>query len=133
MYVEQLDHLVLTVHDIEATCLFYSNMLGMKVVEFGEGRKALVFGSQKINLHKCGSEFKPHARNPTPGSADLCLLTSMPIDDVVRYFLEHQVEIIEGPVRRTGATGEIISVYLHDPDRNLLEIANPYISTSNVK
>ena len=132
MYVEQLDHLVLTVGDIDTTCSFYSRILGMKVVEFAGGRKALSFGSQKINLHQCGSEFKPHTKKPTPGSADLCLLTSMPVNDVIDYFLEQHVKIIEGPVRRTGATGEIVSVYLRDPDGNLLEIAHPF-SNSNAK
>ncbi len=132
MYVEQLDHLVLTVEDIDTTCSFYSRILGMKVIEFAGGRKALSFGSQKINLHKCGREFKPHANNPTPGSADLCLLTSMPVDNVIGYLREQKVEIIEGPVRRTGAKGEIVSVYLRDPDGNLLEIAHPF-SNSNAK
>jgi catechol 2,3-dioxygenase-like lactoylglutathione lyase family enzyme len=129
--VEQVDHLVLTVRDIDATCAYYSSVLGMKVVEFAGGRKALSFGSQKINLHRCGSEFRPHAAKPTPGSADICLLTSMSIDDVVHHLHEHRVEIIEGPVNRTGAAGEIVSVYLRDPDGNLLEIANR-LSTSDV-
>ncbi len=128
--MEQLDHLVLTVRDIDATCRFYTSVLGMKVVEFAGSRKALAFGCQKINLHCCGREFRPHAAKPTPGSADLCLLTSTSIDAVVQHLRDRRVEIIEGPVNRTGATGKTVSVYLRDPDGNLLEIAHP-LSTSD--
>lgn len=124
MNIERLDHLVLTVRDVEATCSFYHRLLGMEIVEFGGGRKALVFGSQKINLHPHGSEFKPHAGQPTPGSADICFVTSTPLGQFLSHCREHGVDILEGPVQRTGAGGPILSVYLRDPDRNLLEIAN---------
>jgi len=125
MLVDQLDHLVLTVHDLDAVCRFYSDVLGMEIVEFAGGRKALAFGSQKINLHESGSEFRPHALHPTPGSADLCFLTSMSIDSIVDYVTSCNVQIIEGPVKRTGATGPITSLYISDPDGNLIEIASP--------
>ncbi|MCU7798539.1 MAG: VOC family protein [Candidatus Thiodiazotropha sp. (ex Semelilucina semeliformis)] len=124
MEIKQLDHLVLTVENIEATCRFYETVLGMKVIEFAGGRKALKFGQQKINLHEQGKEFEPKAERPTPGSADLCLLTDVPILEVITHIKSCQVEVIEGPVERTGAEGPIHSVYLRDPDSNLLEIAN---------
>jgi len=124
MKLDALDHLVLTVQDIDATCAFYTRALGMEVVTFGEGRKALAFGSQKINLHQAGREFEPKAERPTPGSADLCFLTSVPLDQVQAHLAVAGVTIIEGPVRRTGATGPILSVYLRDPDRNLIEVSN---------
>jgi catechol 2,3-dioxygenase-like lactoylglutathione lyase family enzyme len=124
MNIERLDHLVLTVADIEATCSFYKNVLGMKIIEFGQGRKALSFGSQKINLHEKGKEFEPKASAPTPGSGDICFVTSVPISDVSSHMKSCGVKIIEGPVRRTGALGPIISVYFRDPDRNLIEVSN---------
>jgi catechol 2,3-dioxygenase-like lactoylglutathione lyase family enzyme len=125
MDIEHLDHLVITVRDIKTSCDFYRRLLGMNIIEFAGNRKALVFGRQKLNLHQYGSEFKPHARYPTPGSADLCFLTSMPIDEIVKHCRENNVDILEGPVRRTGATGALLSVYLRDPDGNLIEIASP--------
>lgn len=124
MHTEQFDHLVLTVRDVEATCEFYADILGMEVVEFAGGRKALQFGRQKLNLHQAGAEITPHALRPTPGSADICLLTSLPMEEVVRHLAGRRVEIIEGPVRRTGAAGPILSVYFRDPDGNLIELAN---------
>ena len=124
MKVDSLDHLVLTVADVEATCRFYSRVLGMEVVTFGQGRKALQFGSQKINLHQQGREFEPKAARPTPGSADLCFLTTVPLADVVAHLQSAGVAIVEGPVQRTGATGPILSVYFRDPDGNLIEVAN---------
>jgi len=124
MLTEQLDHMVLTVGDLQATCGFYADILGMKVIEFSGGRKALQFGAQKLNLHRAGEEFAPHALRPSPGSADMCFLTSLPMDEVVRHLSAHRVEIIEGPVRRTGAAGPILSVYFRDPDGNLIELAN---------
>jgi catechol 2,3-dioxygenase-like lactoylglutathione lyase family enzyme len=124
MTVEGLDHLVLTVRDIDATCSFYSTVLGMRVVEFGGGRKALAFGRQKMNLHEAGQEFSPHARRPEPGAADLCFLSPLPLEKVILHLAAHRVEIVEGPVRRTGAVGPLLSVYVMDPDGNLLEIAN---------
>lgn len=124
MKLDSLDHLVLTVKDIDATLAFYAGVLGMEVVTFAGGRKALAFGAQKINLHAHGHEFEPKARHPTPGSADLCFITAVPLDEVVRHLAALGVAVIEGPVRRTGATGPILSVYLRDPDFNLIEIAN---------
>jgi catechol 2,3-dioxygenase-like lactoylglutathione lyase family enzyme len=125
MKVDRLDHLVLTVADVDITCQFYSRVLGMEVITFREGRKALQFGNQKINLHQAGKEFEPKALRPTPGSADLCFLTSKPLAEVIAHFKSSGVEIVEGPVERTGALGPIESVYIRDPDLNLIEISNP--------
>jgi catechol 2,3-dioxygenase-like lactoylglutathione lyase family enzyme len=122
MRLDRIDHFVLTVRDIEATCAFYSS-LGMEVVTFGQGRKALAFGGQKINLHQAGHEFEPKAHRPTPGSADFCLITSTPLDQVVAEICAQHIPIIEGPVQRTGAAGSILSIYVRDPDENLVEIA----------
>lgn len=122
--IDRLDHLVLTVADLDATCAFYSDVLGMRVERFGEGRLALRFGFQKINLHKRGAEFEPHAARPEPGSADICLLSSTPMSTVVARLAEKSVDIVEGPVRRTGALGPIESVYFRDPDGNLIEVSN---------
>ena len=124
MNINRLDHLVLTVNDIETTCSFYKRVLGMVVVVFGGGRKALSFGAQKINLHQKGKEYEPKALKPTPGSGDLCFITSVPISEVREHLKSYDVEIIEGPVRKTGATGPIISVYFRDPDLNLIEVSN---------
>ena len=124
MKISSLDHLVLTVRSISATCDFYSSVLGMDVVTFGEGRKALVFGRQKINLHEYGKEFEPKAEAPTPGSADLCFVPSTPLESVIEELQSLGVEICEGPVNRTGAVGPIRSVYIRDPDLNLVEIAS---------
>src|SRR5262249_17463522 len=123
MRVVSLDHLVLTVRSVEATCAFYAAALGMEVVTFGEGRKALAFGSQKINLHQQGNEFEPKAGRPTPGSADLCFVTDIPLAEVVGHLTALGVPVVEGPVARTGAVGPIRSVYLRDPDGNLVEVA----------
>jgi catechol 2,3-dioxygenase-like lactoylglutathione lyase family enzyme len=131
MQLDSLDHLVLTVKDIEATCAFYASVLGMKVVTFGDGRRALAFGEQKINLHLAGHEFEPKAANPTPGSADLCLLTRDPLEAVVQHIRSRGVNIEQGPVHRTGAMGPIISVYLRDPDGNLIEISNRKTETAD--
>ena len=124
MKIDHLDHLVLTVKRITSTCEFYSNALGMEVVTFGEGRKALAFGTQKINLHEIGKEFEPKAGHPIPGSADLCFITSVPLAQVIEHLRRYSVEIIEGPVNKTGAVGEILSVYLRDPEMNLIEVSN---------
>lgn len=121
--IDALDHLVLTVADIEATCSFYRDVLGMEVVRFGAGRTALAFGAQKINLHPIGREFEPKAHRPTPGSADLCLLTRLAMDDVLARLAGQGVPVLEGPVERTGARGRILSVYFRDPDGNLIEVA----------
>jgi catechol 2,3-dioxygenase-like lactoylglutathione lyase family enzyme len=109
MQVASLDHLVLTVADIELTAQFYTRVLGMKTAGFGEGRVALCFGMQKINLHQHGHEFEPKAKSPTPGSADLCFLTSTPLNAVKVHLQSCGVEIEAGPVQRTGATGAILS------------------------
>jgi len=127
--IARLDHLVLTVADVEATCEFYARVLGMRPVSFGAGRRALAFGEQKINLHAAGREFEPKAAHPTPGSADLCLIADAPLDTVIAHLRAAVVAIVEGPVRRTGATGAIMSVYFRDPDRNLIEISN-YITAA---
>jgi catechol 2,3-dioxygenase-like lactoylglutathione lyase family enzyme len=121
--IDRLDHLVLTVADMEATIAFYTSALGMELVTFGN-RKALRFGQQKINLHQAGKEFEPKAAHPTPGSGDLCFITQTPIEDVISHLkaLLHPIE--EGPVERTGAVGTIRSIYLRDPDLNLIEISN---------
>ena len=124
MKVERLDHFVLTVADVEQTCDFYSRVLGMQTITFCDGRKALVFGSQKINLHEQGKEFEPKALRPTPGSADLCFISKEQMPEVLDYLLSHGIEIEEGPVSRTGARGPIISVYFRDPDQNLIEVSN---------
>ncbi len=124
MQLERIDHIVLTVRDIETTCAFYEKALGMKEVAFGENRKALVFGNQKINLHEQGKEFEPHAHRPTPGSADLCFITKTPLPAIMKRLKSASVEIMEGPVQRTGANDPITSIYFRDPDKNLIEIAN---------
>ncbi|MFD9890479.1 VOC family protein [Amycolatopsis sp. NPDC059027] len=124
MRIDRLDHLVLTVADLQATIDFYTRALGMEVVTFRGGRKALTFGTSKINLHEAGHEFEPKAARPTPGSADLCFVAADPLDQVVTAFEEHGIAIEEGPVERTGATGPILSVYVRDPDGNLIEISN---------
>lgn len=124
-----MDHLVLTVADIEATARFYQRVLGMVVETFqpadGTTRIALKFGAQKINLHQAGVEFEPKARVPSPGSADLCFLSETPLTDWLTHLAACEVQVIDGPVNRTGATGPLVSIYLRDPDGNLIEISNP--------
>ncbi|GAB2830004.1 VOC family protein [Lentzea nigeriaca] len=124
MRIDRLDHLVLTVADLTRTIGFYAGVLGMEEVTFGDGRKALAFGRSKINLHEAGHEFEPKARQAVPGSADLCFITEDPLDDVIATLRNHGIAIIEGPVERTGAAGTIRSVYVRDPDGNLVEISN---------
>src|ERR1700687_631178 len=109
MKIDRIDHVVLTVRDIEATCAFYQRVLGMEVVSFTGGRTALAFGNQKFNLHQVGKEFEPKADRPTAGSADFCLITSVPVAQVIEHLRGCAVEILEGPVTRTGATGTILS------------------------
>ena len=121
--VDRLDHLVLTVRSIEATCQFYSRVLGMTPRTIDGSRWALHFHAQKINLHQAGREFEPKATTPTPGSADLCFIVSPPLEDVIAHLLKCGVPLIEGPVRREGATGAMQSVYVRDPDGNLLELS----------
>jgi catechol 2,3-dioxygenase-like lactoylglutathione lyase family enzyme len=122
--VDRLDHLVLTVEDIDRTVAFYTGALGMTVTTFGAGRRALSFGTSKINLHQRGREYEPKARTPTPGSADLCLIVDEPLDVVVAELAALGIPLEEGPVERTGARGPIISVYIRDPDANLIELSN---------
>ena len=124
MRIDRLDHLVLTVADIDATVDFYTRVLGMGAVTFGAGRTALAFGRSKINLHRAGHEFEPKAHRPTPGSADLCLIAEGPMEQVIEDLTAHGVPIEEGPVERTGATGPIRSVYFRDPDQNLIEVSS---------
>ena len=124
MKIDSLDHLVLTVKNIDATCEFYSKVLGMEVVTFGEGRKALAFGSQKINLQQLGRESTLIAEKPTPGSADICFVTSVPVSEVVAYLNSCGVPLVGGPVERNGARGMMMSVYFRDPDHNLVEVSN---------
>jgi catechol 2,3-dioxygenase-like lactoylglutathione lyase family enzyme len=125
--ITALDHLVLTVRDLDATVQFYVEGLGMELRRFGDGgaRQALHFGTQKINLHVAGHEFEPKALLPTPGSADLCFLTERPLDAMRERLEALGHPIIEGPVPRAGATGPLVSIYARDPDGNLIEIAQP--------
>ena len=121
--ISALDHLVLTVRSIDVTARFYCDLLGMRRETFGEGRVALAFGRQKINLHEAGKEFEPKALRPTPGSADICLLTDLPLAEARARVAAGGVEIIEGIVPRTGAVGPIESFYFRDPDGNLVEVS----------
>lgn len=123
--IDHLDHLVLTSVDPEATEYFYVDVLGMTLETFGEGRKAFRFGNQKINLHVRGKEFEPKAHLPVPGALDLCFMASVPLEQVIARLQEKGWPIIEGPVLRTGATQKIRSVYVRDPDLNLIEISEP--------
>lgn len=121
--INRVDHLVLTTTNLD-TCLdFYQRILKMSVVTFGEQRYALQFGQQKINIHQYGKEFEPKAHLPVPGSLDLCFISDIPLLDVQKHLEQQDVKIIEGPVQRTGATGKILSLYLRDPDLNLIEIS----------
>lgn len=124
MKIARIDPIVLTVADVAASCDFYSRVLNMQVVSFAGGRKALSFGRQKINLHQSGKEFEPKAEHPTPGSADICLITETPIGQVVGHLRACGIHLLEGPVPRTGAMGPIMSVYFRDPDGNLIEVSN---------
>ena len=124
MQVNRIDHLVLTVRDIDATVAFYQRVLGMQRIEFAAGRIALGFGAQKINLHQAGAEFEPRAQHAVPGSADLCFVIDTPLAEAIEQLRAQNVHVIEGPVPRSGATGAITSAYLRDPDGNLLELSN---------
>jgi catechol 2,3-dioxygenase-like lactoylglutathione lyase family enzyme len=122
--IDRIDHLVLTVADVEATCAFYRDVLGMTPVSFGAGRRALSFGRQKINLHPTGRELEPKARTPTPGSGDLCLITSTPLAEVEAHLRARGIELLEGgATQRSGAVGPIMSLYFRDPDGNLIEVS----------
>lgn len=120
----RLDHWVLTVADLDATCRFYGQILGMTEIHFGAGRRALRFGQQKINLHQVGQEIEPHALQARPGSADLCFLTETPLIQVCDQLRHLNIPLLLGPVERTGAEGPLLSIYIRDPDGNLIEIAN---------
>lgn len=127
--LQRLDHLVLTVADIDITCQFYQTVLGCKIIQFAaadsSNRYALSIGEhQKINLHKAADPFLPAAHSPLPGSADLCFLTQTPVSQVLEHLHAYSVPIVEGPIQRTGTLGPILSVYIRDPDHNLVEIAN---------
>ena len=121
--VVALDHLVLTVADIDAACAWYERCLGMRRMTFDRNRTALIFGRQKINLHLAGAELKPHAARPMPGTADLCFIVSRPLADVIEHLDRENIKIEHGPLEQTGAVGVMDSVYVRDPDRNLIEIA----------
>ena len=124
MKIDSIDHVVFTVKDIKVTCEFYSKVLGMEIVTFGEGRKALAFGSQKINLQQLGRESTLIADKPTPGSADICFVTSVPVSEVIAHLNSSGVRLVGGPVERNGARGMMTSVYFRDPDLNLVEVSN---------
>lgn len=121
--IDHLDHLVLTTAHEEACIRFYVDVMGMSLESFGAGRKAFRFGDQKVNLHVKGHKFEPKAQLPTPGSLDLCFIASVPLDEVIARLARQGVPILEGPVMRTGATSRIRSVYVRDPDLNLIEIS----------
>ena len=127
--ITSIDHIVLTASDMDKTIYFYCDILGMTLEDFtpsdgGEVRKSLKFGNQKINLHYANSPYKPHAKNPVSGAVDICLLSSTTIEEWQKIFTENKIEIEDGPVQRTGATGPIMSLYVRDPDLNLIEISN---------
>lgn len=124
--VTTIDHFVLTVASIQATCDFYARALGFGVEVFGpQNRTALTFGNQKINLHEVGREFEPRAHLATAGSGDFCLLAETPVADIAAHLTAEGIEVIDGPVPKTGATGPILSIYFRDPDGNLVEVSNP--------
>ena len=124
MKIESIDHIVFTVSDISRTCRFYTQILGMEEVTFLNSRKALIFGNQKINLHLKGHEFDPKAKRPTPGSADICFIVETSLREVINRMTKYGIPIDEGPVDRTGAQGALTSIYIRDPDGNLIELSN---------
>jgi catechol 2,3-dioxygenase-like lactoylglutathione lyase family enzyme len=124
MLIDNLDHLVLTVGDITESCRFYSHVLGLEIITFGDERKALLVGEQKINLHQAGQELSPCAKKPTPGSADLCFISPQTIDEIYAHLAACDVPVELGPVPRTGVLGAMISLYFRDPDGNLIEISH---------
>lgn len=121
--INRLDHLVLTTTHLDACLDFYQRVLKMSVMTFGEQRYALQFGQQKINIHQYGKEFEPKAYLPVPGALDLCFISDIPLEQVQAHIEQQGVKIVEGPVKRTGAVGPIMSIYLRDPDLNLIEIS----------
>jgi catechol 2,3-dioxygenase-like lactoylglutathione lyase family enzyme len=124
MRIDRIDHIVITAFDVERTIDFYTRVMGMKAITFGEGRRALEFGRQKINLHQAGREFEPRALKPVPGSLDLCFITETPLADVAAHLKANGVVIAQGPVPKTGALGPMQSIYFRDPDGNLIEVSN---------
>jgi len=122
--VQRIDHVVLTVADIERTMAFYERVLGMTAISFGEGRRAVAFGDQKLNLHQAGREFEPKARQPKPGAIDICFTTDAPLDEVAAHLRKCSVEIELGPVDKIGARRPLRSLYFRDPDGNLIEVSN---------
>jgi catechol 2,3-dioxygenase-like lactoylglutathione lyase family enzyme len=126
--IRHIDHIVLTTRDLAGCIRFYAEVLGMRLESFKtptETRQALKFGNQKINLHEWGNEFTPRAHVAAPGTLDLCFIASVPLDEVIARLKDSNVPILEGPVMKTGATGKIRSVYVRDPDLNLVEISEP--------
>ena len=124
MRVLRIDHVVLTVSDVDRTIAFYQRVLGMTAVSFGEGRRALAFGDQKLNLHQAGREFEPKALRPTPGGIDVCFTTDVPLDDVAAHLRSQSVVVEHGPVDKVGARSALRSLYFRDPDGNLIEVSN---------
>lgn len=121
--LDHIDHIVITTRDIKACTHFYTHVLGMKLHQFGENRIAFTFGQQKINVHEYGKEIDPKAHLPVPGSLDICLISSYPVEKIKAHLEQSDVELVEGPVTRTGACGPITSFYIRDPDLNLIEIS----------
>ncbi len=124
MKVRSIDHLVLTVKNVDETTLFYQSVLGMEKRVFDDGRAALGFGNQKLNLHEAGKEFEPKAHNAVPGSADLCFIADMELGPAIEHVKSFGIKIIEGPVTRIGAMGPMLSFYFRDPDMNLIEVSS---------
>jgi catechol 2,3-dioxygenase-like lactoylglutathione lyase family enzyme len=122
--IDHIDHVVMTVEDADITINWYLRVLQIKSAVFGEGRKALLLNKQKINLHPMGSQIEPKAHAPTPGSLDICLMTTTPLAQVIEHLKVQRVTVEKGPIKRNGATGLITSIYIRDPDRNLIEISN---------
>jgi catechol 2,3-dioxygenase-like lactoylglutathione lyase family enzyme len=121
--IDHIDHIVLTTRDLDGCIRFYSEVLGMKLEKFAQGRLALKFGSQKINLHEWGKEFEPRAHVAAPGTLDLCFIASVSLEKIIQRLGEKKITILEGPVKKTGARGPMMSVYVRDPDLNLVEIS----------
>lgn len=122
--MDHIDHIVMTVENIDTTCAWYLRVLGMKNAVYGEGRKALLLNKQKINLHAVGSGIEPRAYAPAPGAIDLCLISPTPLAQVMEHLKAQRVAIEKGPIKRNGATGLITSIYIRDPDKNLIEVSN---------
>ena len=122
--INHIDHLVLTTTNQELCIDFYTRVLKMNLITFGEQRYAIQFGQQKINIHQYGQEFEPKAHLPVPGSLDLCFISDIPLEQVIEHIQNQKVTIIDGPIKRTGAMGDILSIYIRDPDLNLIEISN---------